>query len=294
MRVTAFRQYIQCPYRFYLNVVLKLKSAVDDWRELAPAMFGTLAHEVVQDFGKSSVKDSDDAETIRDFLNDQLSSHAARGVPGSRLPAVRIQIEQLRLRLNRFAVCQALQRQLGWRIVAIEQSLEHAMVVDGSPFVIRGTIDRIDVNETSRAVAIWDYKTGDKGDSPDTAHGPSKKREWKDLQLPLYRHLAKELDVLGSADWTQPQLGYILLPKSLDAIDFAPARWTADQLDHADETAVEIIRNVRQHVFWPPSKTPPDYSEDFAAICQDKIFEQFPVPEWVANGQIARLPETCP
>ena len=77
----------------------------------------------------------------------------------------------------------------GWRIVAVEQYREHEMLVDGSPFTIRGTIDRVDVNEQlGGKIAIWDYKTSDAGKSPAAVHY-SKSKGWTDLQLPLYRYL---------------------------------------------------------------------------------------------------------
>jgi hypothetical protein len=46
------------------------------------------------------------------------------------------------------------------------------------------------------------------------------------------------------------------------------ADWTKEELESADEKAREIIRAIRQQLF-PMTSPPPDFFEDFAAICQD-------------------------
>ncbi len=278
LSVTKFRDFIKCPYRFYLNHILKLESMADDWRELSGGTFGDLTHNVLEAFGKSDRADSRDPKQIRAFLNDQLNFLVERQFSGSRLPAVRIQVEQLRLRFDRFAQKQAEHRQLGWRIVSTEEHLFHDFDVDGEPFVINGKIDRVDQHESTGQVAVWDYKSSDKGDDPDHVHYAKRKKEWKDLQLPLYRHLVKEVSAVAGADFSNVVMGYILLPKKLDDVGFHSAAWTADQLTAADESAREVIRKIRGGVFWPPNPKPPQYSEEFAAICQDNVFEQF-VPE---------------
>jgi hypothetical protein len=64
----------------------------------------------------------------------------------------------------------------------------------------------------------------------------------------------------------------------LDDVDFYPASWDAAELNSADEEAKRIIRQLRAGAFWPPNPRPPMYSEDMAAICQDRVFEQFTIP----------------
>ena len=52
------------------------------------------------------------------------------------------------------------------------------------------------------------------------------------------------------------------------------AKWNGQQLQEADELAFDIIRQIRNGNFWPPERKPPQYSEVFAAICQDDVFER--------------------
>ncbi len=283
LTVTAFREYLKCPYRFYLSKVMRLEAVDDGLRELDARAFGNLAHDVLEEFGNSEVKDSRNAKEISEFLSSALDRWQRFRYRGSRLPAVRIQIEQLRYRFDRFAELQAERAREGWRIVAVEQYHEHPLMVDGLPFTIRGTIDRVDVNDQlGGRVAIWDYKTSDAGSSPRKTHY-SKQKGWLDLQLPLYRYLASQINVLADYDLSVPDLGYIKLPKSIKEIQFEEANWNDQELSEADQHAFRIIRSLRKGIFWPPSQVPPIYSEEWAGICQDRVFEKWLSPKTIGG-----------
>lgn len=277
LAVTKFKSFIECPYRFYLKNVMRLDTSVDDWSELSGGTFGDLTHKVLEAFGKSDLRDSTEAGEIFEFLSDRLDYFVEQDFSGSRLPAVRIQIEQLRLRYERMAVEQARRRSQGWQIVSTEEHLYHDFPVDGENFVVHGKIDRVDQHEKTGQVAVWDYKSSDRGDDPGKAHYMPRKKEWKNLQLPLYRHLVKEVAAVAGADFDNIIMGYVLLPKKLDEVGFVAADWDRPLLLTADEKAREIIRQLRKAVFWPPEGTPPQYSGDFAGICQDNVFEPFDV-----------------
>lgn len=269
MSVTSFRTYLACPYRFYLSYVLKLSCVDDDAKELDGAGFGNLAHAVLEQFGHSDVRDSVEAETIEAELNQMLDASARQRFGNRPGAALRVQIEQLRLRLGAFARWQASQASAGWRIERAEQSFDKQpgqLDVDGKPMLLTGRIDRIDVHEATGQRRILDYKTSDAGDPPAKTHR-KRSGEWIDLQLPLYRHLARALDIQEPVG-----LGYIVLPKSLADVGLATAEWTDADLQDADRTACEVVRRIRKQVFWPPTEPPPDYSEDFAAICMDGVF----------------------
>ena len=270
LRVTDFKQYLQCPYRFYLGRVLNLEPCADNLSELPPFAFGRLLHQVVEAFGKSPVKDSMDSDEIRSFFRKQLDWEMERHGEHPP-PAIRIQHQQLRLRLDRLAELQAEWRRKGWVIIEAEVPLRSAaIVVDGEPFVIRGQIDRVDRHEPTRQLAVFDYKTGDQAIAPDQAH--RKNDEWLDLQLPLYRHLIQSQDYYVSGP---VQLGYILLPGDIKKSEFAIAPWSDEELLAADEVAFDVIRKVRRNEFWPPIEPPPDYSELWSAICQDDVSERW-------------------
>ncbi len=274
LSVTRFKEFLKCPYRFYLSKVLNLETVSDDLKEMDGGAFGSLAHDVLESFADSSTRDSSDSDTICDFLNKRLDEVAAVQFSKSQLPAVRIQVEQLRQRLKRFAEIQADHRRAGWRIVHAEDLHEHELIVDGEPYIIRGKIDRVDQHEVTGQVAVWDYKTSDAGKTPDKVHY-SRKHGWKDLQLPLYRHLIKEVKEVEGADFSNMIVGYILLPKQLGKIEFAEFEMNGEMVLSADAMAYDVIREVRKAEFWPPTRKPPEFSADLAAICQDFVAEQW-------------------
>lgn len=268
LSVTAFRDYLACPYRFYLRHVLRLRSISDHRDELDGGGFGSLAHEVLRCFGTDVSRESTDPITIREVLERELDRCAAEQFGSHPLPAVLVQIEQLRWRLRAFAEKQAEWAAQGWCIEFVETGTSRhngaPLIVDGEPMWLTGRIDRIDVHRTTGQRVILDYKTSDEGKSPESTHRP--RQDWLDLQLPLYRHLAAALQITGSI-----QMGYVVLPKDTRATQFLLANWRTEDLDAADEIARDVVRRIRREEFWPPASQPPAFSEDFAAICQDAV-----------------------
>ena len=182
--------------------------------------------------------------------------------------SVRLQVEQLHLRLKSFARWQAEWAAAGWRIAHTEtagRAQDAKLIVDGEPMLLSGRIDRIDVHRATGARAIFDYKTSNSAKTPEQAH--RKQGQWVDLQLPLYRLLARSLGIDGPVE-----LGYILLPKDASKVGHVFAEWSEADLAEAEEAARGVVRRVRRQEFWPPRDPPPEFSEDFAPICLDGVF----------------------
>lgn len=268
MRVTEFKDYLACPYRYYLKQRLRLSALADTADELDGALFGSLAHEALRKFGQSAAAGATDAEEVFAHLSAGLDDAMTELFGKWPLPAIRVQVEQMRQRFKAFAAWQADWARQGWRIEHVETSPEEgtaALVVDGQPMYLRGRIDRIDVGPNGKRV-VFDYKFSDRVLSPEQTH--RKKNEgWIDLQLPLYRHLVTALGISGPVE-----LGYIVLPKDTSRVGSLLADWTEADLRDADRTAEDVVRKVRAGKFWPPATTPPPFSEAFAAICHDDQF----------------------
>jgi hypothetical protein len=279
LSVTKFRDYIACPYRFYLKHIAKLEPITDGADELDGGAFGGLVHLVLEQYGRveeaKGVRGEGNPRKIAEYLQDKLTQVAfARFGKESARPAVLLQVEQIRLRLAAFAEWQAERNREGWQIVfsedsAVRRSLETMWPVDDKPFTLQGRIDRIDYHQSLRRLCIVDYKTADRGDDPGRTH--RKQGEWVDLQLPLYRHLiqAAKLPAEVATD-AVVDLGYIVLPLDLKSAGLRLADWDEATLESADERTREIVRAIRRGEFWPRRSPPPDFSEDFAAICQDR------------------------
>jgi ATP-dependent helicase/nuclease subunit B len=277
LRVTELRDYLACPYRYYLRHRLKLR-ALDDWaEELDGAGFGNLLHDVLRDFSRSPTADSESGDAIREELFLALGQLSAERFGEQPLPAVCVQMEMLRLRLEKFAELQAEWRRQGWKIREVERSFAEGEVsfpADDGPISLIGRIDRIDVNERTGEVAVLDYKSSDSAKTPDQVHrqGPVADKQWIDLQLPLYRYLVQSLGLPEPV-----QLGYVLLPKDIDKTGFQMALWTAEELASADAAARAVVRGIRAGQFWPPTDPPPSVFSEFAAICPDHILPPSPL-----------------
>lgn len=265
MRVTEFRDYLACPYRYYLRHCLDLRCLSDTARELDALAFGTLLHDVLAGFGEAPLAASTDPEAVAAFLGHALDERIRSLYGKSPLPVIQIQAEQLRKRLAAFAEWQAEWAAKGWRIEHVEKQPDEgkaALVVDKKRMALRGRIDRIDVNEHMGMRAIFDYKSSNRAEPPDKTH--RQQGQWVDLQLPLYRHLAKGMGVTGPF-----QLGYIALPKDTTQVGELLADWTEEDLADADRAAEDVVRRIWAEQFWPPTSPPPRWFEEFAGICQD-------------------------
>ncbi|MBL8828452.1 MAG: PD-(D/E)XK nuclease family protein, partial [Planctomycetaceae bacterium] len=241
MRVTEFRDYLACPYRYYLKHRLKLSAASDEAHELDELQFGTLMHDVLAAFAEGDLTNSTDPHVIGHFLEAELKSLVRSRFSHSAWPAVGVQLELARQRLRGFARWQSEWRAQGNELRFSEDSIpddEAELIVDQQPMKLRGRIDRIDFNPKTREWFIFDYKTSAAGKTPQQVH--QNRSSWVDLQLPLYRHLAKGLGVGGRVS-----LGYIVLPASVSDTKHLTAPWSDAELAEADEVAAGVIRDVR-------------------------------------------------
>ena len=272
LRVTAFKDHLACPYRFYLKHVLGLEQVEDGAVEMGADIFGSLLHSVLQSYGKWVIEVHDgypppDAEVNFVRLSEILAEVANRQFGSRRLPAVSLQLHQLERRLKAFAKLHAGQTAEGWQIVQVECDARRVIEVDGEPFEIRGRIDRVDFHAGENRHRILDYKSGDSGLSPERTHRDKHAASgWSDLQLPLYRRMAPSLGI-AEAD---VEVGYITLPKDVESVKLEMASWEAPLFEEAYRVADDVIRAVRAQEFWPP-REPPRFPDGLKGLCLDRV-----------------------
>lgn len=268
--VTAFRDYIACPYRFWLRRRLELKSSGDDQLELGPAEFGTLVHHCLERFAADPrLAASTDAATIADALTALLDARVAARYGPAALPAVRIQAALARRRLLRFAAEQAERASAGWRIVASEQDVSgDPLVVDGTAVRLAARFDRVDHHPASGRWQILDYKTSATARTPEQIHVSG--GEWVDLQLPLYKLLAPHAAIAGlaAADGDLVDVGFFNLPARTEETGVRIAGWTAADHAAALAKAGAVVRGIRAGRFWPPEPDAARSFPEYDAICQ--------------------------
>jgi len=283
--VTAFRDYLRCPFRFYLSRVLGMRAVDVAKTELDALDFGDLCHGALEAMGcERALRDCTEARTLREFLMSELDRIvSARFGDKLTLPLV-VQIESARQRLSKAAEVQARERAEGWVIERAEWRFPDAPSRTLGGLVVRGKIDRIDRHEGSGAWRVLDYKTSDLATVPRDAHcrrasrvrGDERVPEmarfaidgvehvWIDLQLPLYLWALEQEDTPGRPE-AGVACGYFHLPKATGETgvtvwtDYS-AGWHAAAL----RCAGAVAEAVRAQRFWPPAESV-DHDE-FAAL----------------------------
>ncbi|MDF3057205.1 MAG: ATP-dependent nuclease subunit [Rariglobus sp.] len=280
LSVTAFRDYLKCPLRFYLKHGLRMQAVDPHKAELDAMDFGNLCHAALEAMGRtdSPVRDCTDAGVLRGFLLEELERTArARYGDMPVLPLV-VQLESARQRLSKVADVQAQLRADGWVIERTEWTFE--FLLEGLP--VRGKIDRIDRNELTGEVRVLDYKTSDTPVNPEDAHVRAPRRNedmeavpayarfeagggemiWIDLQLPLY------LKAVEAEFGHAVGCGYFNLPKAAGETGVALWNGYDSSLQAAAIGCAEgVVRAVQARRFWPPAELPADY-DDFAVLFQ--------------------------
>jgi RecB family exonuclease len=256
MSVTAFRDYLDCPYRFYLRHVLKLRPMDDATGELAANQFGDMVHGALETFGDSADRDETDVGKIEEALLSHLSDYVAQHYGSAVSSAVTLQVAQAERRLKAVAKQQAARIAQGWTIHASEAAVNEndgaGIEVDGMTMGLRGRFDRIDFHEQTGRYAILDYKTH--------GHRPEKKHlkkvdgvyQWIDLQLPLYRMMVPFLGI--KEDPATVELGYFNISEKDEETKINIAEFTEEQMAEAVEIIEGCVRGIWAERFEPTAE----------------------------------------
>lgn len=239
---TMLDQYIRCPFNFYLQEIFGQKSD-DRNQELDSLAFGTLCHEVLNQFAKIGPKDSTDIEEITSFL--QAEVYRQLQVFGVNPPAIiTLQGEAAIERLKAFAIIQALRRAEGWRIVYSEQSLKCR--IKTCPTLISGQVDRIDQHEQTGEIAIIDYKTW-------RGEADSSKKRKESVQLPLYRAMVETSGLFSKEIARRSKAFYCILAERSEDVIFDEKNMYHEGLQsEAEEKILEALTDIAKGRFYPP------------------------------------------
>ena len=80
------------------------------------------------------------------------------------------------------------------------------------------------------------------------------------------------IDLFKAAAPEEPRR--IVLPVDVTSVGFLRADWDDSLLLSADEAARNIVRQIRDERFWPPTDPPPNFCDDLAVICQDHALSE--------------------
>lgn len=253
LSVSNINAYLACPTRFYYQVMLGMESCDDLTAEPDAASFGTLLHRVLEDVVKAGPCE----QREWDDRCDAVCTEALRLLLGrSNSMSHRVLEHAAHQRLHAAGRIQIGLWQEGWMPLEYETSFSRPC----RGLEIKGKVDRID-RHPEKGLRILDYKTADSPVEPEKAHlGPpregresiqleigSKLRQWKNLQLPLYRWLAETRFPDESLE-----VAYFNLPSAVS--DTGIASWDREpELAPAAEQCLEAVVDLIQNGVWHPT-----------------------------------------
>lgn len=287
--VTGFKQYLTCPFRYYLKFGLGMEKVEPGKNELDSRDFGNLIHDTLEVFGNDeTMRHSTEADAITEFFYEQIDRWLEnRFGPRLTTPLV-IQREAARQRLAHWARIEAFERAAGWEILEVEtpfgkeeeNSALPSFQIDGMP--VTGRIDRIE-RHPREGLRLFDFKTispmedgrlktvdryhrvpvkrsEDVDSFPDWSlcqEENGKAAHWIDLQIPLYC-LAMAARFPGETI----SAGYVTLGKT-------EAEVRVDLWKNLDEATIAsartcasgVIAAIRASLFWPPNEQMPAWDD---------------------------------
>jgi ATP-dependent helicase/nuclease subunit B len=283
LSVTALRDYLACPLRFYLKHGAAMYAREPERVEWNARDFGNVVHSVLERWGgDEEARDLSKSEALEKWLHAELARVVTEKHGDAPPLAVRIQAEGARQRLTWFARLQACERAAGWRVEAVEEKFERE--VDGVLLV--GKVDRIDRHDDGRR-RVLDYKTynsikdvekdhrigvtaatvmPDHLEGVDAVMGLNAKGKpvrWTNLQVPLYSA------EFGVAD----EMGYIVLGATEDNVGLSLWEGFCEtDRDSALACARWVIERVKARAFQPPADRV-QYDEFELLVCGRSLGE---------------------
>ncbi len=257
LSVSAIKDYLVCPSRFYFKHVLGLRLKDDLETEPHAGVFGESIHAVLKtvvDQGACPQPEWNQRceEALENYIRTRFGSAGRMSMQVFRHAA-----------LSRLKAAGPVQLDLwakGWKTIATEKKLTR----ECEGITISGIIDRIDFHPEF-GFRIIDYKTHDKPEPPAKTHlGTAREgremiqlqlgrylKQWIDLQLPLYRWLsASEPRV----DASRPlEVLYFNLPKAVQDTGLESWKDEKDLQGEAETCLRTVIKLVKDEVWLPSS-----------------------------------------
>jgi len=295
LHATQFRDYLACPFRFFLKHILKME-CTGEKTELDALDFGTAIHAILERFsGNPKINGSTDPNVIQKYLTGMLADYFQKTFGNNHSFPILYAQAIAKQRLQAFAEHQAQSSSEGWEIV--ERELPCQLTISGMK--VAGKIDRVDKKRNERRMRIIDYKTSDSAENPVKQHIRESRREipdyarlhnaenkrWNDLQLPLYRLMFKNMP-LGK-ECKEVELCYFNLPKAISNSGLAVwENFTQELEESAYKSAEIIIGRIKQGIFWPPADSvkyddfEPLFEEDMRDFFDGDMLEAFMKEHW--------------
>lgn len=190
--------YTACPFRFFIDGVLKMKAKEPPELGLDAAQRGSVYHHVLEVVYTRVNQEGVSPLEILDTVAEEVFTTA----PGKFdfRPSALWEVEKIELLKNLRNTLIELEDLRGeWETIGFEQkfgikgTLPLELDIDGYTVLIRGVIDRLDKNPEGK-LRVIDYKSGSTHFSPFDLHNGSR------LQLPIYALAAQDALMLGEVE----------------------------------------------------------------------------------------------
>lgn len=169
--VSAILDYLDCPYRFFISNVLGISEINLPGTDFAVNEFGTIVHQVIEQLVKERLSTQAGVEELARAI-DLDENHLYRWLLERMVKLVQEKGFEDRI-ITEFRFDRTLRSAAGWlsQKAAAAAWLNHYFAsereIEGELFGVRikGIIDLIELDETGKPVAIYDFKTGFKNSS---------------------------------------------------------------------------------------------------------------------------------
>ena len=282
LSVTAFRDFLSCPFRFYLKRKFGMQTYDAEKAEADAMDFGTLVHGALEAlYGLDTGDESEIFMALKKQVEEDFSEKYGRN-PSLSLLQQKAAIER---RMRCVAQLRALEISDGWQIQEVEKKfhLEARPSSDGFSWLVPlsdkeplssegsvrivGKIDRIDYHPQRGVYRLLDYKTSAK--SPEDLHfrggyarieefpefcrfeWNGRPKRWLDLQLPLYRAWAERTLLRESGQ--SLEVGLFTVPAQPEEIGIQV--WDGLQ-DELMESSMECARGIVRDLLEPAEHQP--------------------------------------
>ena len=231
---TAYKALRSCPYRFYVNYILKLSSpkALRDINEFG--VVGTVLHDILKEFYKdyqhcqefSSISEKTRWMEERLFQLSQSKWQELLSKDGKRIAMQ----EEWLSHIPEMVAWQLALESRGWSFVAAEKDFEFFLQLQtGELLKMYGRIDRMDRNPQGDFLVLdYKYKNGDK-------LSDLEKTIWDDPQLLIYSKAISQ--VHQQRDQAVKQAAWVSLRDA-----------TSNKRDHTIEVSSEKLNALDQHL----------------------------------------------
>lgn len=248
--VSGLTAYKACPYRFYLRYVLGIMPEADLPREIDGAGFGRIAHQVLKDLLLYERQTGSKAEDLKIHSSRLIDAVFEKEFREFSFPAVGMQMDRLRLRIERFLEQHSRMRDEGWETISLEERIQAHVVVPGrgaSALPIRGQIDRIDIHRQRNEARIYDYKTGEGSQKTDSYH--IKKGEMVNFQLPAYKHLLERNRNRIRIGEMKISVAIYNISAQAEDVSYEPAGWSDEDYRAIDNEMFDILGKIQAGEF---------------------------------------------